>query len=191
MKIVIGLVGEKSGGKGAFQKLLVELINNQYRIAHVRFSDVLLETLKLWGIENSRPNLQKLSPAMVRAFGEGVLTRVVKKRIENLDVDIVILDGVRWFSDLEMLRQLPDNILIYITADAKKRHQRSQARKEKVGEENTTFEQFMKEEQAETEKYIPKIGARADYKITNNGNLEKLRQEIKALYHRHIKIGRR
>lgn len=182
MKIIIGLVGEKSGGKGTFKNLLVELIGNRHQIKHVRFSDVLVETLKLWGIEDSRPNLQKLSPAMVQAYGEGVLTRAIKKRIENVDADIVILDGIRWHSDAEMLRQLPNNVLVYITADAKKRHDWSRARKEKAGEENTTLEQFMEEEQAETEKYIPEIGAMADYKITNNGTWDEFKKQVEKFY---------
>ncbi len=176
-KVIIGLVGEKGCGKGTFKDLLAEMVPDK-KIAHVRFSDVLAETLKLWGIPASRESLQKLSPAMVQAYGEGVLTRAVRKRVEDLDADIVILDGVRWLSDEEMLRQLPDNLLVYITADAKTRYERTKSRKEKTGEENTTLEQFMKEEQAETEKSIPLIGARADYKIINSGSLEELRTEI-------------
>lgn len=178
MKIIIGLVGEKGCGKGTFKDLLSEIMPDK-KIVHVRFSDVLVETLKLWGIPTSRENLQKLSPAMVRAYGEGTLTRAVKKRVEDLEADIVILDGVRWLSDAEMLRQFTRNLLVYVIADAELRFERTKNRKEKAGEENTNWEKFLQEEQAETEKYIPIIGALADYKILNNGSLEELREEVK------------
>ncbi len=178
MKIIIGLVGEKGCGKGTFKDLLVEFVHDK-KIAHVRFSDVLTETLKLWGIPVSRENLQKLSPTMVQAYGEGILTRAVRKRVEDIDADIVILDGVRWLSDAEMLRQLPNNLLVYITADAKTRYERTKGRKEKAGEENATWEKFLLEEQAETEKAIPLIGAFANHMIFNTGPLEELREEVK------------
>lgn len=178
MKKVIGLVGEKGGGKGKFKDILVNLIHGKI-VKHVRFSDVLVETLNIWNIKISRENLQKLSPLMVDAYGEGILTKAVLNHITKTEADVIILDGVRWPSDVVMLQEFPDSVLVYVTADAKIRHARSKLRKEKAGEENTTFKQFMKEEEAETEKSIPKIGAAADVKISNNGSPEELYEQIK------------
>lgn len=176
--MVIGLVGEKGGGKGAFTELLKQLLPN-LKFAYVRFSDVLTDTLKVWDINPTRENYQKLSVAMRNAFGEGSLTRATHRRVSDVDADIVILDGIRWQADAALLRSLPNNVLVYITADAQIRYERSKTRKEKIGEDQTTFEQFMAEEKAETEKLIPEIGKTANVIIQNNGSKLEFLRKIK------------
>ena len=178
--IVIGLVGEKGSGKGTFTKLLKDCLPRA-KIVYVCFSDALGDTLKIWGIEPTRENYQKLSVAMKNTFGEGSLTRATHRRISGLEADAVVLDGIRWRADVELLRSLPNNILVYVTADARVRYERTKNRKEKAGEDQTTFEQFMAEEQAETEKLIPKIGAQAELTIDNNGSPEQLREQIQKI----------
>lgn len=180
MKTVIGLAGEKAGGKGTFTETLKSLLPMK-KIAYAKFSDILTDSLKLWGLELTRENYQKLSVAMRNTFGEGTLTRAIQRRVETLDADIVILDGVRWDSDVVLLRSFPINFLVYITADVRLRHARSQKRKEKAGEENASLEQFMKEEQAETEKDIPRIGSSADFTILNNEGPRELQAKIREL----------
>lgn len=61
------------------------------------------------------------------------------------------------------------------------RFERLKIRQEKVGEAKT-FEQFMKEEKAKNEIYIPRIGKKADFKIENNGTLEEFRQQVNKLF---------
>ncbi|MDP3999523.1 MAG: hypothetical protein Q8P76_02945 [bacterium] len=178
MKTVIGLVGEKAGGKGTFTEILKSLLPNK-KIAYAKFSDILTDSLKLWGLELTRENYQKLSIAMRNTFGDGTLTQAIQNRIKTMDADIVILDGIRWESDLKLLRSFPANLLVYVTASAELRHTRSQKRGEKAGEENATFEQFMKEEEAETERAIPKIGMSADCTIVNDEEMPQLEQKVR------------
>lgn len=179
MKVIIGLVGEKGGGKGKFTEMLIELLDEAgKKTAHARFSDILVETLKLWHLPNTRENLQKLSVIMRDAYGKGTLTNAVRQRLESLAADFVILDGIRWESDVELLRSFPHSLLIYIYADPEIRLERIRKRKEKSGEENTTLEQFLQQEQAETEKMIPAIGLTANLKIVNNS---KDPEELKAV----------
>ena len=180
-KLIIGLVGEKGGGKGSFVASF-EKIAKDKKIEKVNFSDVLKETLILWDLPISRQNLTKLSVSMNDVFGPGTLTHVTTKRISNSTADIVFLDGVRWKSDLEFIRGLPNSLLIYITADPKIRFERTRARKEKAGEEKTSFEQFLREEKLQTELLIPEIGKTADFTITNNGTLEEFKNQVKNFY---------
>lgn len=184
-KIVIGLVGEIGGGKETFTKLLKEKYKDG--VAMVRFSDILGDTLNLWGLERSRENYQKLSVAMRNTFGDGTLTNAVYHRVQNLNSEIVILDGVRWLSDADLVRKFPSNILVYVTADAKIRYQRTKDRKEKAGESQDTWEDFQKKDQAETEKDVPTIGAWADFKIDNNGTLEDYRRQVAEFCDRYLK----
>lgn len=187
MKIVIGLVGEKGSGKGTFTRILKELIP-QKNIVCIRFSDLLKETLILWDILLTRENLQDIAVVMDKGFGKGTVTHAVYKRIEKEKADIVIIDGVRWPTDVDMIRKFKHNFLIYITAGLKIRYERIKARKEKTGEEKTNLRQFLKEERALTEKFIPKIGKKADFIIENNKGLENLAVKVREFCGNNLQI---
>lgn len=188
MNTVIGLVGEKGGGKGTFTNLLREIAVNK-KINHIRSGDVLLETLKLWAIAANRENFQKLAVAMDQSFGVGTLTNAVHKRIINEPADIVVFDGVRWETDSQMVRRFPKNFIVYITADIHIRYERTKGRKEKTDEGETSFEQFLREEQAQTEAFIPRIAATADIRIENNKSFTELREEISTFYNKYLKTA--
>ena len=181
MKIVIGLVGEKGSGKETFVKLLKE-VSPKLSISHTRFSDILNETLRAWDIPTNRENLQKLAVIMKDGFGVNTLSHAVYQRIGNEKSQVIILDGVRWETDVKLIKNFSNNILIYITSDLMIRFERLKTRQEKSSEENTTFEQFMKEEKAENELLIPKIGQSADVTIINNTSLDDFRSKVASFY---------
>src|SRR4051812_31081631 len=112
MKLVIGIVGEKGSGKETFATFLKEIIPDKV-IFHARSSDILAETLQIWDLVSTRHNLQQLAIVLDQGFGKGTLTHAVAKRIKDSNADIVVFDGVRWFSDAEMIRSFPENILVY------------------------------------------------------------------------------
>lgn len=178
MRLVIGLVGEQGGGKGTFTKLLQAAIGSTFSLEKIGSGDLLIETLNLWNIPTSRANLQKLVVAMNQTYGEGSVTRAVQKRIENCKSEIIIIDSIRLLTDLEMLRGFPDSLLVYIAATQEKRYQRIRARKEKVGEEFATFEQFQQEELAGTEIYISQIANKADFRINNDTTVADYQKQV-------------
>lgn len=177
---VIGLIGEKGSGKQTFVNFLKEL-HPDLNIRQVRFSDILAETLLIWDIPITRPNLQKLSLTMENSFGASSLANAAKFSIEGDSADIIVFDGIRREAELKLVKNMPDHILIYITADQKLRYERLKKRSEKVGETGLTFEQFMAEEKSPAEILIPGLGKKADLKIENNGSLEEFKQKIKQL----------
>lgn len=181
MAKVIGLVGEKGSGKETFSTFF-ELTASPKRVLHIRFSDILKQTLMLWDIDITRENLQKLAVVMDEGFGKGSLTHAISEQIIGSDTDIIILDGIRWESDLEFLKSFQNNILVYITADLEKRYNRLVLRGEKSEEHLSTLEQFIKEEKAKNELLIPKIGKHAQVKIENNGTLEEFKEEVEKFY---------
>ncbi len=181
MTLVIGLTGEKGSGKQTFADFLKEVAKDK-DVKQVRFSDLLAETLNLWSIPTTRANLQKMAIVMNEGFGPGTLSKAIQNRISKTMADIILLDGVRWESDMELIRSFPKNLLVYITADVKTRYERLKNRSEKVDEQGVNFEQFMEEEQAKTEVLIPKIGQGADIKIQNNGSLPDLKAEVEQIY---------
>jgi len=174
--ILIGLVGEKGSGKDTFAKYLTEISSKN--IIHIRFSDLLKQTLKLWDLPISRANLQKLAQVL-EEFGSGTIAHGIEKQISETNAEIIILDGIRWKPDVELLKKFTNHKLIYITADPKLRFERLKDRGEKIGESEMTYEQFIEEENATNELLIPEIGARADVKIENNSSMEEFDGKIK------------
>ena len=175
---VLGLVGEKGSGKQTFADFLKKAAKGK-KIVHMRFSDILKETLELWSLELTRSNYQQVSIAFNKTFGAGTLSRALYNRVMKQPADIVILDGVRWLSDEELINSFPEKFLIYITASAENRFERLKIRNEKVGEGDVSFDQFLAEEKVKTETLIPKIGKRADIKVTNNGSFQDLQKQVK------------
>jgi len=175
MKLIIGLVGEKGSGKGTFVKFLQEI---EPKSSSIRYSDILIETLKLWSLPLTRSNLQSLATVMDKEYGNGTLANAVKPRIQSLTGDIVIVDGIRRWPEAELIKSFPNHLIIYVTADPKTRYQNLNSKSDKAEEAGLSMEQFMKEEADEAEMLIPEIGKTADFKITNNGTLEELKKQV-------------
>ena len=175
-KKIIGLVGEIGGGKGTVVEKLKEILSGQ-KVAVLKFSGILSDILDILHLEKSRHNLQQLAIHIDQIYGEGTFANAMKQRILNTDADIVIVDGVRWPADERVMHEL-DGIIVYITADQKVRYERVIGRKEKAGEESTTFEEFIEQQTKKNETFIQDIGSRADFKIENNGSLNELEEQI-------------
>ncbi len=178
MKLVIGVVGENGAGKGSFSEYLTRL-NPDLKVTRLKFSDILFSTLKLWNLPLTRANLQNLSIIMDKQYGSGTLTRATEGAVTKNKSDIVIVEGVRWDSDVPMIHSFKRNALVYIIAKRKIRFERMKIRGEKVGESNLSYSQFLKEEKAKTEVAIGKIGRSADFKIENNGTQKEFERQVK------------
>jgi dephospho-CoA kinase len=183
MKLVIGIVGAPLAGKETCANLLEKLlIEDGYSVSRHVFSEILRETLDLWGIPRGRDNEQRMAIVMnaETGFGDGSLSRAMRRRIMNEDVDVTILDDER------MLRELNNDgvksILVYIQAEPKVRYARLLARN-RAGEGTTTWEKFMEQEQARTEVDIPDIGSRAEIVLENNyDDIEHFHRDINRVY---------
>lgn len=184
MPFVIGLVGEKGSGKGTFAAFFEDAAEERRVVSH-RFSSLLAKTLDDWSIQRTRANLQTLAVVMDQGFGVGTLSNAVFNVVSKADADIVVLDGVRWDTDMGLIRRFPKNLLIYITANTRLRYERTLSRGEKADEASVSFEQFLEEEQAANELGIPRIGALSDDIIKNEGTIEDLREAAIRCYRMH------
>lgn len=184
-KFTIGLVGEKCGGKETVCKFLEMELGHLYSFAHHRYSDTLVGVLRACHLPITRENLQKCSPALRGAYGSDVLANSVRTRALDSKADIVTLDGLRWKdADVPVLRSLPNNFLIYVTAPVEIRYARARLRSMQQGRtsydgEGDSFDKFLAEEKAITEIEIPEIAKLADFTIDNSSNFDDLRAQIK------------
>jgi dephospho-CoA kinase len=167
-KIILGFVGDLASGKGTVCKYLSE----KYSTNAYRFSTMLRDILKRVYIENTRENLQNLSTVLRANFGQDLMSRVIAEDVKNDPKDIVAVEGIRRPTDITYLEKTPGFHLIYITADPKIRWERLVKRNENPGDDKKTYEQFLKDEQAEADRMIKELGSKAEYTITNNGGFE-------------------
>lgn len=176
-KIILGLVGQAGCGKGTMADLLVK----EYGAAYFRFSNILGDVLKRLSLEKTRDNLIKISGALRQTFGEDILSYVLEKDAILAPEEVIVVDGIRRAEDITAMEPSPYFKLIAIDANPKLRFERMKKRGEKAGEADMTWEQFLAEEQRETEVTIPMVMARAAVTVSNDGTREAFEQRIRAL----------
>jgi len=142
-KIVIGLIGEKGSGKGTVSDYLIE----KYRAVHYGTSKILRRTLEDLHVPVTRDNLVKLALVLKEGYWPSVVIDALILDMETNGSDILIADGIRMHGDVEPFRKKYGNnfFLVYVTADLKLRYERTKLRKEKDGEGEATFRQFLEE----------------------------------------------
>jgi len=173
-KIIIGLTGEMGAGKDTFCEHIEKV--SQEPVFSLKFSDPLSEVLKVFFNEISRGDQQWLAIMLRERFGKDILAKAIKKKINNIQEGLIILNGIRYREEFNMIKEMTGKI-IYITADSKLRWQRLQNRGEKK-DDSAPYEKFLELEKAETESLIQEMGKEADYKIENNGSLEEFHEKI-------------
>jgi dephospho-CoA kinase len=173
-KIILGLCGKIASGKGT----VVKYLEKKYSAASYRFSTPLRDVLKRLYLETSRENMQSASQTLRETFGQNLLAKVITEDVKNDQNRIIIVDGVRRPADIEYLAKLPEFKLVYITANIKIRYERIIRRNENEDDKTKTFEQFVKDNQAEAELLIHEIGQTTDFKIDNNGGFEELYAQV-------------
>jgi len=173
-KIVIGLAGEIACGKGAAKKYLME----KYGASDYRFSTILRDILKRLHLESSRENLQHISTTLRQHFGEDLLANAMAQDIKDDTHPFIVIDGIRRLADIKFLKEIPGFHLISIITDPELRYQRVLSRNENKDDDKKTWEDFLKDHEAETEAQIPEVMKTAQYEIINEGSFEELEQKI-------------
>jgi dephospho-CoA kinase len=176
MKLVIGLVGGIGSGKTSVS----EYLSSRYGASQHRFSQILMDILDRLYLPHRREYLQKLGASLRAELGMDVIVNAFKKDLEKDPSDLIVIDGIRYENEVEMLRSFENNLLIFITAPVRDRYERIVVRGEK-DEAAITFAEFLESEMRETERYIDVIGKKADYVIENTGTLEELYAKVDAI----------
>lgn len=177
MKKIFGITGPIGCGKSTVARYIAE----EHEGSSHRVSDILRDTLDRFYLDHSLENMQKLSTAVRKAFGEDVLTRVFDENVKNDKHEIIVIDGVRRLEDFEYLRKYPDFKLIFIEADINTCYERIVHRRENPDDAKKTFEKFKIETEHESELQIKDLKNYADFTIDNNGEFRDLYRQIEDL----------
>ena len=174
MKIILGLTGSIASGKGTVSKYLKE----KYKAQTFKFSQILRAMLQRAYLPETRDNLVKISFALREAFGQDILAKIIAGDVQKTNRKIIVVDGVRRPADIKYLKDLPGFKLIGLDAHPKIRYERLKKRRENKDDQTKTWSQFLADQQAETEVYIPELIKKADLIIDNSGSLEELYKKI-------------
>jgi len=176
MKLVVGLVGRIASGKGEACKLL----ERKYGAEVYRFSDVLRDVLTRLQVPVTRGSLQVLGNCLRKAFGEDVLVKALQSRIEGSEAKVVVVDGIRYHQELEMVRSFPKNAVLYITAPTKLRFARCKKRGTR-GEAGISYKEFLAAEDRWTERLVYELGAKSDFAVDNSGTLDEFSVRLREI----------
>jgi dephospho-CoA kinase len=176
-KIIIGLTGQIACGKGVIKKYLIE----KYGASDYRFSTILRDIAKRLHIEPSRNNLIDLSTGLRKQFGEDILAHTMAEDLKHDEHNMIIVDGIRRMTDIIHMKKIPGFHLIRVVANEKLRYLRVVFRNENPGDDKKTFEDFLKDQNKETEVTIPEVMSNANYEIINEDVIEKLHEDIERI----------
>lgn len=176
-KIILGFVGEMVSGKGT----VAEYLQKNHGAGTHRFSTMLRDVADRLYLEKSRLNLQKLSQILRENFSQDIMARVMAEDVKNDTNDVVIIEGIRRFSDIEYLKKIENFKLVYITADIKTRYDRLTKRQENTDDQLKSFKDFQKDHGHESESQIQEVGASAEYTIDNNSSFEELYKQVEEI----------
>lgn len=172
LKGVVGVTGANAAGKGEVIKILEELGFKAQSL-----SDILREEARARGEEPVRDVLIALGRELRGAHGPGVLAQKLVGRLQ----DGWAVDSIRHPQEVNTLRSLSLFTLVGVEADPEVRFQRMTSRARKG--DAITWEAFLAMEEKEKggskeAQDLPGCLAMADVTLTNNGDLDSLRDLV-------------
>ncbi len=176
-KKIFGLTGKIAAGKGT----VAAYLQKNYGASVYRFSTPLRDALDRFYLDQTRENMQTISRILRENFGQDLLANVIAADVKKDKNKIIVVDGIRRFADIKALKNIPGFYLVYIKADPRLRYERLKKRKENKGDTQKSFAQFLKEDQAESEQEIEKVGAAAQIVLDNNKTFAYLYKQVKNL----------
>lgn len=146
---IIGVAGTNGAGKDS----LGDMLEERHGYLWVSVTEMLREELRRRKLEINRTHTSQLSAEWRREFGHGVL---VQKAIEYYNqqpkrYNGLVLGSLRHPAEADMVHQHGGTV-VWVDADPKVRYERIQANahlRNRAGEDNRTFEEFMADEARE------------------------------------------
>jgi dephospho-CoA kinase len=172
---VFGITGTNGAGKGTVVEFL-----KQKGFKHYSASELILEEIVKLGLPQNRDSMIMVGNKLRSEFGAGYIAEELIKRAKN-DGEKAIIESIRTVGEIDNLKKA-GGILLAVDANQKIRFER--AIKRGSVKDNITWEQFVEQENIESESTDPNkqnlIACRnlADYVINNDETLTDLENQV-------------
>ena len=127
--VILAITGAQGSGKTVF----TDIAKKKYKIPTYRLGDIIEEECKNRGLELNGKNMAKMAIVLRFEGGDQAIARKALPAIKELLKDnprIILIDGVRSFAELSLLRaELGEIKLIAVIASLNIRKERVEARK--------------------------------------------------------------
>lgn len=170
---VIGFCGLPGSGKST----AIEAIKDLGTI--VTMGDVIRNEANRRNIEPSGENLGKIAKELREKGGPAAVAKKCVELINNLDEDIVIVDGVRSFYEVNEFRKEWKFPLIAIGLNDDERFRRLYERAR--SDDSRSIDEIKQRDKREIGFGLKEVVSNADYKIQNDSTIEVLKKKTRKL----------
>lgn len=176
--MLIGLTSRNAAGKDEVARWLFERAGFVY----FSLSDILRRELTGLGREVTRENLIAMGNELRQSCGAGALGEMALDALKEVRDAVVV--SIRNPAEVEALRKREDFLLAAVDAPLEVRYER--ARRRARSDDALSFEQFVRQEQAELEgdphqQQLRACFEMADRVIVNDGTLEELYRKVEEI----------
>ncbi|HLP61470.1 MAG TPA: AAA family ATPase [Candidatus Deferrimicrobium sp.] len=180
-KNCIGLTGRMGSGKGEVVKILEKM-----GFKYISLSDMVREEIASRtsaGREVSRRETQDIGNRLRKEGGAGILGKKVRLKIESMDVEKWVIDGIRNPAEVTELRKLHGFYLLGIEAPIPTLLERVKSRKRgtDIDDDDVLLSHMDREwgnGEPEDGQQVGKCMDMADYIIENDNSLDDLKTDV-------------
>ena len=169
-----------AGGLGVGKGTATTYMKETYGATTLEFSGALRSVLARLYLPIDRTHMVSLSKGLRELFGNDILARVMAEDARTAETNLLVLDGARRLGDISHIKDDPRFRLAYIDADPAKRFERIVKRSQNEGDDKKTYDDFLKDLQAETELSIAALLPLAHVTWMNNGTQAEFFAQIDA-----------
>lgn len=173
---VIASTGMPASGKGEFLKCL-----ESKGIPSIVMRTVVEDEMKKKGIEVNNKNLRDYSTNLREKHGNDIVARMCIPLIRKIKSNIVLIDGIRGYSEVETFKREFGNDLVLVAIISSEENRFKRIKKRNLPWDMKTFEEFKWRDEKELSWGLKEAIDKADYFIDNNGTREEFIRNIEAV----------
>lgn len=178
----IATVGPIGSGKDT----AIEYISKRYKIPMISMGRIAVDIAQSMNIKPTRENLHLITERCLRSHGPTFFSEETIRRVVKQGWRSVAIAGLRYPTDVAMLRRCFRLMVIYIrTSSPETRFERLKRRREP--RDPRTFEEFIAQDESENRMFsLKETFAASDVEVENNGSMKELYQKLDSHVHRFL-----
>lgn len=177
---IIAFTGMPFSGKSEAVKIAKEM-----NIPVIRMGDMVWEETKKQGLELNDKNVGTIADSMRKKYGMDIWAKKTLEKISTLkNTKLLVIDGVRNKEEVDTFKRRlgEDFLLISVNVSDETRYKRAMFRGRK--DDSKDINLIKERDKREISWGLNKVVSSADIAVSNQGNLEDFRAEIRKIFAR-------